>query len=394
TCCWISGSQFLDHLLCLGRPDNNTGHSLLVLLVAGVSLMFSVRWAIVQVLVLRYYLETTTQTPPDVTDWPFVSVLVPGFNESDCIQTTIRSLLALDYPNYEILIVDDGSTDGMADAARVYEGRHGGAVCRVLTKPNGGKWSAHNYGILHAYGEFVLCVDADTSFEPNCLKMLARRMTDPAVAAVAGYCSVRNLTGVLEHCQALEYIYSNSAYRLPQSHEGSVICVPGPLGLFRRAALDQVHAKYGLPKPGAKPGHFAGPFQHDTFCEDFDLSIALLALGWRIVYEPRAVCHTEVPTALLGLLSQRYRWTRGNLQVLVKLRTFYPPPPGFHGHRLRGWLLSTYLVDMSTGFLLNYLFLALTVLLLLGSPADAIFGAFYWTLNVGQRTAFSFIAVI
>ncbi|HEX3146828.1 MAG TPA: glycosyltransferase [Gemmataceae bacterium] len=392
--CWIAAREIVRHVAHIGDADRSLGHSLLVLLVAGVSLAFSLRWLLVQGLVVRYYARTTRERPPAVTHWPFVTILVPGFNEAPTIQATIRSLLAIDYPQFEILVIDDGSTDGMADAARAFEGRHGPAVCRVLSKPNGGKWSAHNFGLLHARGELILCVDADTTFEPNALQMLVRRMSDPTVGAVAGNGLVRNLEGLLPHCQGLEYIYSNAAFRLPQTYTGTVLCVPGPIGLFRRAALDQVHAHYGLLPPGSPKGHFAGPFQHDTFCEDFDLSVAMLAFGWRIVYEPRAICHTEVPTTLVGLISQRYRWTRGNLQVLMKFRRRYRPAQNLHGRTLWTWLISTYVIETSTGFLLNYLFLALTVLLLLGSASDARFLATYWSLNLLQRGLFSTIAIL
>lgn len=378
----------------IGILDGSPGRGVLILLVAGVSLAFSLRWLVIHAMVIRHYARTTRQTPPPVTHWPFVSILVPGFNEAPTIQATIRSLLAIDYPQFEVIVIDDGSTDGMALAARAFEGRHGPAVCRVVTKPNGGKWSAHNFGLQHARGELVLCVDADTTFEPNALKMLVRRMSDPAVGAVAGNSVVRNLDGLLEHCQGLEYVYSNAAFRLPQTDTGTVLCVPGPIGLFRRAALDQVHARYGLLPPDAPPGHFAGPFQHDTFCEDFDLSVALLGLGWKVVYEPRAICHTEVPTTLVGLVSQRYRWTRGNLQVLGKYRRRYRPPPGRHGRTVLAWLWSTYVLETTTAFLLNYLFLGLTIVLLLGSSADAAFLAMYWSLNLLQRGMFSVIAVV
>jgi poly-beta-1,6-N-acetyl-D-glucosamine synthase len=392
--CVLSARGIIHAVDALATGGGSAGRGVLILLVAAVSLAFSLRWLLVQALVVRHYARSTRETPPPVTHWPFVSILVPGFNEAPTIQATIRSLLAIDYPQFEILVLDDGSTDGMADAARVFAGRHGPAVCRVLTKPNGGKWSAHNFGLQHARGELVLCVDADTTFDPNALKMLVRRMADPGVGAVAGHAMVRNLDGVLTYCQGLEYVYSNAAFRLPQTDAGTVLCVPGPIGLFRRAALDQVHARHGLLPPNAPPGHFAGPFQHDTFCEDFDLTVAMLALGWRVVYEPRAVCHTEVPTTLVGLVSQRYRWTRGNLQVLAKYRRRYGPPPGRHGRTVLGWLWSTYVLETTTGFLLNYLFLGLTVLLLLGSAAEAAFLATYWALNLLQRGIFSVIAVL
>ena len=391
--CGLSARALVWAVDAFRSPDGAVGHAVLILLVACVSLAFSLRWLVVQGMVIRHYLRSAREVPPPVTHWPFVSVLVPGFNEAPTIQATLRSLLAMDYPQFEVLVIDDGSTDGMADMARALAGRHGPAVCRVLTKPNGGKWSAHNFGLQHARGELILCVDADTTFEPNALKMLVRRMADPQVAAVAGHAAVRNLGGVLEHCQGLEYVYSNAAFRLPQTDTGTVLCVPGPIGLFRRVALDQVHARWGLLPPNAPPGHFAGPFLHDTFCEDFDLTVALLALGWRVVYEPRAVCHTEVPTTLVGLVSQRYRWTRGNLQVLAKYGRYRPAPDG-HGRTVRGWLWTTYFLETATGFVLNYLFLGLTVVLLLGSAADALFLARYWGLNLLQRGIFSVIAVV
>jgi biofilm PGA synthesis N-glycosyltransferase PgaC len=391
-CCWLSAGDLLR--LAGGGPGRSAAHVGMVGLVAGVSLLFGLRWLLVQAMVIRHYWRVAAQRPPAVERWPFVSVLVPGFNEAPSIQATLRSLLAIDYPGFEVLVLDDGSTDGMADAARAYEGRHGAAECRVLSKPNGGKWSAHNFGLRHARGELILCVDADTVFESNALKMLVRRMSDPAVGAVAGNGVVRNLEGLLAHCQALEYVYSNSAVRMSQSDTGTVLCVPGPIGLFRRTALDQVTARHGGLPLGSPPGHFSGPFQHDTFCEDFDLSVSMLALGWRIVYEPRAVCYTEVPTGLVGLLSQRYRWTRGNLQVMLKFRRCYTPPPDRHGRLLVAWLVGTYVVETVTGFLLNHLFLVLTLLLLLGSAADASQLAMFWTLNLLQRGLFSTVAVL
>ena len=165
--CWLSARELVRQLAALSEAGGPAGRTVLIFLVAGVSLAFSLRWLLVQAMVVRHYARTAREAPPPVTHWPFVSVLVPGFNEAPTIRATIRSLLAMDYPHFEVLVLDDGSTDGMADTARAFQGRHGGAVCRVLSKPNGGKWSAHNFGLLHARGELVLCVDADTTFEPN-----------------------------------------------------------------------------------------------------------------------------------------------------------------------------------------------------------------------------------
>lgn len=387
--CWVSAMQMTG---AWGGSAARTG---LILFVSGTSLLFGLRSVFLQYLVIRAYVRSTRAGKPAAADWPFVSILVPGFNEAPTIQATIRTLLAIDYPHFEVLVLDDGSTDGMADVARAYEGKHGPGECRVLTKPNGGKWSALNFGLQHARGEYVLCVDADTTFEANALALLVRRMAaDPTVGAVAGNVVVRNLVNVLAYCQALEYVYANAIFRLPQHDNGMVMCVPGPIGLFRRSALDQVTARYGALPAGSPPGHFAGPYQHDTFCEDFDLSLAMLALGWRIEYEPRARCHTEVPEHLVGLISQRYRWSRGTLQVMRKVRKFYPPAPGPRGRVLRTWLYGTYYLETFTGFFFNYVFLGLSLALLVGPSAEAGVLAMYWAVNLLQRGMLCAVAVM
>ena len=78
--------------------------------VASVTLFFSLRWLLIQVMVIRSYIRSMHEQPPEVVHWPFVSILVPGFNEAPSIQATVRSLLTIDYPNFEILVLDDGST--------------------------------------------------------------------------------------------------------------------------------------------------------------------------------------------------------------------------------------------------------------------------------------------
>jgi cellulose synthase/poly-beta-1,6-N-acetylglucosamine synthase-like glycosyltransferase len=392
--CWIAGREIVRHVAAISEPGGSVIHELPIILVAVVSIIFSLRWLVLQVMVIRCYYRSFGKKVPHVDNWPLVSIMVPAHNEAPSIRATVRSLLAIDYPNFEVLVIDDGSKDETAEMARAFEGRHGPAVCRVLKKPNGGKWSAHNFGLQYALGEFVLCVDADCSFAPNALRMMVRHMVDNEVGAVAGNGIVRNLNGLLPFCQGMEYIYANAAFRIPQSESGAVLCVPGPIGLFRRTALDEVHAKYGELPPDAPTGHYSGPFQHDSFAEDFDLSIALLACGWKIIYEPRAVCYTEVPETLPGLISQRYRWTRGNLQVLTKLRRAYGGTESRQGKRMLRWMVCTYFVEMSCCFLFNHAFLVLTVGLLLGSSANAGFLTTYWLINLAQRGLFSAISLI
>ena len=94
--------------------------------------------------------------------FPMVSIIVPAFNEGPCIEASIRSLIALDYPRYEVLVVDDGSTDDTQARAKTLEGDHGAARVVVLWKPNGGKSRALNFGIQHAASDFVATIDGDS----------------------------------------------------------------------------------------------------------------------------------------------------------------------------------------------------------------------------------------
>jgi cellulose synthase/poly-beta-1,6-N-acetylglucosamine synthase-like glycosyltransferase len=232
---------------------------------------------------------------------PFISVIAPAYNEEPVIDQAIASLIALDYPRYELIIVDDGSTDGTYARARQWTKRGGRVPVRVFTKANGGKASALNLGIRKASGEFVLCIDTDSALEPKTLSFAARHMADATVGAVAGNVKVVNRRNGITWLQALEYLEGLNMMRRAQAFFHLVNIVPGPIGLFRRRAVLDV-----------------GGYPTDTFAEDGDLTLLLLERGWKIRYEPQAVSWTEAPERVGMLLKQRYRWTRGILQALHK----------------------------------------------------------------------------
>jgi cellulose synthase/poly-beta-1,6-N-acetylglucosamine synthase-like glycosyltransferase len=247
-----------------------------------------------------------------------VSILVPAFQESATITSALRALVALDYPNYEIIVVDDGSLDDTFEQASAFVGGHGRCNLKLIQKPNGGKWSALNLAFEHATADFILCIDADSRISSDALKRLVTRMDRPEVAAVSGQVTVRNRRRMITRLQAYEYVVANGGLRTAQSLFGMVLVVPGPIGLYRRKALQvvfetDIRAADRLP---SSAGEVSGPFSHETFAEDFHLSLTIVALGGRIVYEPRAVCYTKTPDLTHTLLSQRYRWNRGTLQVL------------------------------------------------------------------------------
>jgi cellulose synthase/poly-beta-1,6-N-acetylglucosamine synthase-like glycosyltransferase len=232
---------------------------------------------------------------------PRVTIIVPVYNEATVIVAALRSLLALRYPAFDILVVDDGSTDQTFERATSLQGRYGAVTLRVVRKLNGGKASALNTGLALAKTPFVLCMDGDSRLTPDTLWHAMRHFADPRVAAVAGNVKVVNRNNMWTRLQALEYVEGLNLARRAQGYLHAVNIIPGPIGVFRRDVLLGV-----------------GAYDTDTFAEDADLTLKILTRGWHIVYEDRAIAWTEAPEKYLDLIKQRYRWTRGILQALGK----------------------------------------------------------------------------
>lgn len=232
---------------------------------------------------------------------PMVSLVVPAYNEGLVIEAAVRSLFELDYPNYEIIVVDDGSTDDTYEKALTVARESVDVPVRVITKRNGGKAEALNTGMSVARGEFILNMDGDSKLSRNTLRACIQHFENPRVGAVAGNVKVINRENIWTRIQALEYVEGLAMARKAQSFMRVVNIIPGPLGLFRKSVLQQV-----------------GGYDHDTFAEDCDLTLKILMMGWHIEYEPTAIAWVESPSRLLDLLKQRYRWTRGILQATVK----------------------------------------------------------------------------
>ena len=230
---------------------------------------------------------------------PFVSVVVPAYNEERVIAQTVRSLLASRYDAFEIIVVDDGSPDrtsGVVSAEFNEEPR-----VRLYTKENAGKAEALNYGLRRARGEVVIGLDADTVFEPETLAALAHRFEDPRVGAVAGNAKVGNRINVVTRWQALEYVTSQNMDRRAFASLNCITVVPGAVGAWRRELLEEV-----------------GGFSSDTLAEDQDLTLRVRRLGYKIGYSERAVAWTEAPDNLRALAKQRFRWAYGTLQCMWK----------------------------------------------------------------------------
>lgn len=231
----------------------------------------------------------------------FVSVLIPAFNEARVIEASVRRVLASTGVRIEVLVIDDGSSDGTADIVS----RAFGIDPRVqlLVLENGGKARALNEGLLLAKGEVVIALDADTQFEPDTIQRLTRWFADHRIGAVAGNAKIGNCTNLITRWQAIEYVTAQNIERRALAAIGAVTVVPGAIGAWRRRALDAV-----------------GGYPTDTLAEDQDLTLAIQCAGWRVACDNDAIAWTEAPETVRALFKQRFRWAYGTLQCLWKHR--------------------------------------------------------------------------
>ncbi|WP_432193360.1 bifunctional polysaccharide deacetylase/glycosyltransferase family 2 protein [Streptomyces sp. bgisy027] len=231
-----------------------------------------------------------------------VSVIVPAYNEKECIANTLKSLARSTHP-IEIVVVDDGSTDGTSEIARAAARELGMTNVRVIRQENAGKPAALNNGVRSASHDIVVMMDGDTVFEPDTVRQLVQPFADPGVGAVAGNAKVGNRNTVIGAWQHIEYVMGFNLDRRMYDLLRCMPTIPGAIGAFRREAVLEV-----------------GGMSEDTLAEDTDITIAMHRAGWRVVYQEHARAWTEAPGSPAQLWSQRYRWSYGTMQALWKHR--------------------------------------------------------------------------
>lgn len=238
---------------------------------------------------------------PELDDYPPVSILVPCYNEEQHIVETAEALTNLDYPNYDIIAINDGSsdaTDERLDAlARKYD-----KIKAVHLSNNQGKAMALRAGAMLSDNELLLCIDGDAILDENCITWMVKHFIDNSrVGAVTGNPRIRNRTTLLGKMQVGEFSSIIGLIKRAQRVYGRIFTVSGVCALFRKSALHQI-----------------GYWSTNMITEDIDISWKLQTNHWGVHYEPNAMCWILMPETLRGLFNQRIRWAQGGAEVLLK----------------------------------------------------------------------------
>jgi len=252
-----------------------------------------------------------------------VSVLIPAWNEEVGILKTIKSVIATQYSDLELIVINDGSTDNTGKLVTEFidayndkntshslsgtstDSKNPACDIKYIELTNGGKARALNQALAIASGEFIVTVDADSVMDSDAITKLLQRFDDPSVGAVAGNVIIGNRKKGLALLQQLEYLYG-FFFKRADSVFNSVYIIGGAAAAYRKSTLDAVQG-----------------FDQDIITEDIEMSMRILSHGFKTRYAADAVVFTEGPIDLKGLGKQRLRWKFGRIITFLKHKDMF-----------------------------------------------------------------------
>jgi cellulose synthase/poly-beta-1,6-N-acetylglucosamine synthase-like glycosyltransferase len=245
---------------------------------------------------------------------PRISVLIPAYNEEVGLMSTVQSVIDSEYKNVEIIVVNDGSSDGSDaimtkfvheyDAYTQDDDNSEHVTLKYFYKLNGGKGVALNYALDKAEGEIIVTIDADCTVTPTTMGNFVRRFADPSVMAAVGNVKIGNIQNVIGVVQSIEFL--NSFYtKHAESLLGIIYIIGGAAGAYRKQVFDEL-----------------GGYSPTNITEDIHLSFRMQYAGMKMVYAYDAVVYTEGASDFNGLAKQRQRWKIGWLQTMAEFKDF------------------------------------------------------------------------
>jgi biofilm PGA synthesis N-glycosyltransferase PgaC len=228
---------------------------------------------------------------PTYTYCPSVCVVIAGYNEEKDIEAPLRSVWGT-YPRLEVIVVDDGSTDGTAEAARRFARDHAGVTVLRL-RDRTGKSPALNYALQYTKAEVIVGLDADAELRPDAIWEGVQPLANPRVGIVSGAVLGRNpFDNLVTWFQAYEFLHSVFVGRILAARLGVLGISSGAFSLIRRTALDQ-----GFGWDEGSSG-------------DLDLTLRIRKAGYEVAFAPYAECYTDMMLSWWALIKQRLRWDR------------------------------------------------------------------------------------
>jgi poly-beta-1,6-N-acetyl-D-glucosamine synthase len=253
--------------------------------------------------------------PPVLKEFPKIALIVPCYNEEQDAEDTVENLLKQDYPNFEVIAINDGSKDRTGEILDRLVEKHPNLRV-ILQAKNQGKAMGLRMAALCTDAEYLMCIDGDALLAPDaCIWMIRHFQMNPRLGAVTGNPRLRTRSTLLGRIQVGEFSSIIGLIKRAQRIYGRLFTVSGVCVMFRRTAI-----------------HSVGYWSTDMLCEDIDASWRL-QLGytsdahgsvttggepWDIRFEPAATCWILMPETLMGLWKQRLRWAMGGTQAILR----------------------------------------------------------------------------
>lgn len=235
------------------------------------------------------------------SELPFVSVIIPAWNEEKSVKKTMNSILSSNYPSFEVIFIDDGSTDKTLELARKFESKN----VRIFTKENGGKASALNLGISKAKGEIIFTMDADTRVDKEAMKKMVRYFKNKKVISVTPAMLIDNSDNFLRIIQKMEYLFGVFLRRV-FAVLNAVYIAPGAFTCYRKSFFE----KYG-------------GFDEGNITEDLEMGLRIQSKGYLTENCSTALVYTLGPGEFRALTKQRVRWYYGLIKNCLHYRRMF-----------------------------------------------------------------------
>ena len=265
-------------------------------------LVMSIIWIIGGI---YFFIRNETDDFGTFSEYPMVSILIPSYNEEYTIEKTINDLSDLNYPNYEIIVLNHGSKDKTVEIVKNILTQNK-KLKLINIKNNNGKANALYYGLVASKGEILICIDADSSLDNNAINYLVNHFIgagNERVGAVTGNPRVKNRSSLLAKIQVCEFASIIGLIKRTQRLLGKVMTVSGVVVAYRKSALMD-----------------CGLWDRDTITEDIGVTWKLQKRFWAVRYEPKALCWMLVPETIKGYWNQRVRWAQGGVEAIIKHR--------------------------------------------------------------------------